>query len=148
MSQSNKIGSFVSIEREGAIATVTMDRGDSRNALSRQLMLELTEAGRSFADDLETQAIILTGAGAFSAGADLKDPAMSRNAANGLLERRHMVKVGPDLCDAWEKVEQVTVCAIERYAIGGAVALAAACDFRIVAENAVMRLPEVPLGMT
>jgi enoyl-CoA hydratase/carnithine racemase len=59
-----------------------------------------------------------------------------------------MVKVGPDLCDAWEKVEQVTVCAIERYAIGGAVALAAACDFRIVAENAVMRLPEVPLGMT
>jgi enoyl-CoA hydratase/carnithine racemase len=147
MSQSNKIGSFVSIERKGAIATVTMDRGDGRNALSRQLMLELTEAARSFADDLETQAIILTGAGAFSAGADLKDPAMSRRAANGLLERRHMVKVGPDLCDAWEKIEQITVCAIERYAIGGAVALAAACDFRIVAQNAVMRLPEIPLGM-
>ncbi|HEY1961471.1 MAG TPA: enoyl-CoA hydratase/isomerase family protein, partial [Rhizomicrobium sp.] len=97
--------------------------------------------------DLETQAIILTGKGAFSAGADLKDPAMSRRAANGLLERRHMVKVGPDLCDAWEKVEQVTICAIERYAIGGAVAFAAACDFRIVAQNATLRLPEIPLGM-
>src|SRR5690242_16596290 len=144
---SGKIGSFVTIARDGAIATVTMDRGDGRNALSRQLMLELTEAARSFADDLETQAIILSGNGAFSAGADLKDPAMSRKAANGLLERRHMVKIGPDLCEAWEKVEQVTICAIERYAIGGAVALAAACDFRVVAQNAAIRLPEVPLAM-
>lgn len=144
---SSKIGSFVTVARDGAIATVTMDRGDGRNALSRQLMLELTEAARGFADDLETQAVILTGARAFSAGADLKDPAMSRKAANGLLERRQMVKVGPDLCEAWEKVEQVTICAIERYVIGGAVAVAAACDFRIVAQNAVMRLPEVPLAM-
>src|SRR5437763_15267410 len=103
-----KIGSFVTIVREGAVATVTMDRGDGRNALSRQLMLELPEAAQSFADDLETQAIILTGKGAFSTGADLKDPAMSRRAANGLLERRHMVQVGPDLCDAWAKIEQGT----------------------------------------
>jgi enoyl-CoA hydratase len=143
----SRIGAFVTIAREGAIATVTMDRGDGRNALSRQLMLELTEAARSFADDLETHAVILTGKGAFSAGADLKDPAMSRRAANGLLERRHMVKVGPDLCEAWEKIEQVTICAIEKYAIGGAVALAAACDFRIVGRSAAMRLPEIPLGM-
>jgi enoyl-CoA hydratase/carnithine racemase len=142
-----RIGEFVTVARDSAIATVTMDRGDGRNALSRQLMLELTEAAHSFADDLQTQAVILTSKGAFSAGADLKDPAMSRRAANGLLERRHMVKVGPDLCEAWEKVEPVTICAIEKYAIGGAVALAAACDFRIVAHSAVMRLPEIPLGM-
>jgi enoyl-CoA hydratase len=140
-------GSFVTVARNGAIATVTMDRGDGRNALSRRLMLELTDAARSFADDLQTQAVILTGHGAFSAGADLKDPEMSRRAANGLLERRHMVKVGPDLCDAWEKIEQVTICAIEKYAIGGAVALAAACDFRIMGRSATLRLPEIPLGM-
>jgi hypothetical protein len=42
-----KIGEFISIERDGATATVTMDRGDGRNALSRQLILELTEAARS-----------------------------------------------------------------------------------------------------
>ena len=45
-----KIGEFVSIARDGAIATVTMDRGDGRNALSRQLILEMTDAARSFAD--------------------------------------------------------------------------------------------------
>jgi enoyl-CoA hydratase/carnithine racemase len=142
-----KIGEFVSVAREGAVAVVTMDRGDGRNALSRQLILEMTAAARSFADDLETQAVIVTGAGAFTAGADLKDPGMDRRRADGLLERRAMVKIGPELCDAWEKVEQVTICAIETYCIGGGGALAAACDFRIMGQSAHMRLPEIPLGM-
>src|ERR1700744_918971 len=146
-SRKNKIGDFITIERDGAIATVTMDRGDGRNALSRQLILEMTETARSFADDLETQAIVLTGKGAFTAGADLKDPELDRRRAAGLLERRHMTRIGPNLCDAWERVEQVTILAIEKYCIGGGGALAAACDFRVMAQGAHMRLPEIPLGM-
>ncbi|HWD48673.1 MAG TPA: enoyl-CoA hydratase/isomerase family protein [Rhizomicrobium sp.] len=142
-----RIGEFVSITRDSGVATVTFDRGDGRNALSRQAILELTQAARSFADDLETHAVVLTGKGAFTAGADLKDPAMDRRKANGLLERRHMVRIGPDLCDAWEKIEQITICAIEKYAIGGGVALAGACDFRVLGKSATMRLPEIPLGM-
>src|ERR1700761_2998297 len=138
---------LVRIARDGAVATVTLDRGDGRNALSRQLILELTEAARSFADDLETQAVILTGAGGFTAAAALKDPALDRRKATGLLERRHMVRLGPALCDAWERVEQVTICAIEKFCIGGGAALAAACDFRIVGRGAHFRLPEIPLGM-
>lgn len=143
----NKIGQFVSVTREGAVATVTMDRGDGRNALSRQLILEMTDTARSFSDDLETQTVIIVGQGAFTSGADLKDPAMDRRRAAGLLERRHMTRIGPELCDAWEKVEQVTICAIEKYCIGGGSALAAACDFRIMAKGSHMRLPEIPLGM-
>ena len=142
-----KIGEFVTVVRDGAVATVTMDRGDGRNALSRQLILEMTEAARSFADDLGTQAVIVTSNGAFTAGADLKDPALDRRRAPGLLERRHMTRIGPDLCDAWEKVEQVTICAIEKYCIGGGGALVVACDFRIMAKGSYMRLPEIPLGM-
>lgn len=103
-----RIGAFVTVAREGAIATVTIDRGDGRNALSRQLIPDLTETARSFAGDLETLAVILTSKGAFTAGADLKDPAMDRRRAAGLLERRYMVKIGPDLCGAWERVEQIT----------------------------------------
>ena len=141
------MGEFVTITRDGAVATVTMDRGDGRNALSRQLILEMTDAAKSFADDLETQSVIITSNGAFTAGADLKDPALDRRRAPGLLERRHMTRIGPDLCDAWEKVEQVTLCAIEKYCIGGGGALAAACDFRIMARGSHMRLPEIPLGM-
>ena len=118
-----KIGEFVTVGRDGPIATVTFDRGDGRNPLSRQLILELTETAKSFADDLKTHAVILTANGAFTAGADLKDSAMSRNRPDGLLERRHMIRIGPELCDAWERVEQVTICAIEKYCIGGGAAL-------------------------
>lgn len=141
------IGEFVSVARDGAMATVTFDRGDGRNALSKQLILELTQAAKSFADDLKTQAVILVGKGAFTAGADLKDPGLDRRRANGLLERRHMVRIGPELCEAWERVEQVTICAIEKYCIGGGAALAASCDFRILGRGAHLRLPEIPLGM-
>ncbi len=142
-----KFGDFVRVVREGRIATVTLDRGDGRNALSRDVIVALTEAARSFADDIETQAVILTSNGAFTAGADLKDRAMDRRIAPGLLERRQMIRIGPDLCDAWERIEQVTICAIEKYCIGGGGALAAACDFRIMGKSSYMRLPEVPLGM-
>ncbi len=142
-----KIGDYVTVARDGAVATVAFDRGDGRNALSRQLILELTQAAKSFADDLQTQAVILTGKGAFTAGADLKDPGLDRRRADGLLERRHMVRIGPDLCEAWERVEQVKICAIEKYCIGGGAALAASCDFRIMGKGAHLRLPEIPLGM-
>jgi enoyl-CoA hydratase len=142
-----RIGEFITVARDGAVAIVTIDRHDGRNAMSRQLILELTETAQSFANDLETHAIVLTARGAFTAGADLKDPAMDRRQANGLLERRHMVRIGPDMCDAWERLEQVTICAIEKYCIGGGGALAAACDFRIVGQSAHFRLPEIPLGM-
>ena len=140
-------GEFITVLREGAVAIVTVDRGDGRNAMSGQLILDLTETARSFANDLETHAIILTGKGAFTAGADLKDPSLHRRRSTGLLERRHMVRIGPDMCDAWERMEQVTICAIEKYCIGGGGALAAACDFRIVSKTAHFRLPEIPLGM-
>jgi enoyl-CoA hydratase len=137
----------VTVVRDGAIGTVTISRGDGRNALSRQLMLRLMDAAKGFADDLQTHAIVLTSRGAFTAGVDLKDPAAEQIRDAGLLERRQYLKVGPDLCDAWQKLDQVTICAIEEYCIGGGVALAAACDFRVLGSSAVMRLPEIPLGM-
>jgi len=142
-----RIGEFITILRDGVVALVTIDRGDGRNAMSRQLILELTQTAQSFGNDLETHVVILAANGAFTAGADLKDPGMDRRRANGLLERRHMVRIGPDMCDAWERLEQVTICAIEKYCIGGGGALAAACDFRIMGRSAHFRLPEIPLGM-
>jgi enoyl-CoA hydratase len=142
-----RIGRFITIVREGLIATVTLDRSDGRNAMSAEVLHDLRRAAESFADDLGTQAIIILGAGAFTAGADLKDPTAARRAEAGLLERRHLLKAGPDMCDAWERLEQITIVAAERYCIGGGVALAVSCDFRIAGKGAHFRLPEIPLGM-
>ncbi len=51
------------------------------------------------------------------------------------------------MCEAWERLETFTIAAIEGYCVGGAVALAVACDMRICGASAFLRLPEVPLGM-
>ncbi|MEQ9519235.1 MAG: enoyl-CoA hydratase/isomerase family protein [Parvibaculum sp.] len=142
-----KFGAFTRIARRGRVALVEFDRGDGLNALSVAAMKELTEVANQFEDDLETSVIVLTGSDrAFSAGADLKDPELA-NRPTGLLHRRHALKVGPNMCDAWERLEQVTIAAVEGFCIGGGSALVAACDIRVAAESAVFRLPEIPLGM-
>ena len=140
-------GDFVELRREGTIATVTIDRGDGRNALSLKTMQALIDAAVYLAGDTETHIVILTSDGAFSAGADLKDPDRAALRDQTRLEQRQSLKLGPDMCGAWEALEQITIAAIEGYCIGGGVALAIACDHRIIAEDAHFRLPEIPLGM-
>ena len=61
--------------------------------------------------------------------------------------RREMLRAGPDACDAFAALDQIVIAAIEGFAIGGGVALAAACDFRVMGASAYLRLPEIPLGM-
>ena len=51
------------------------------------------------------------------------------------------------MCQAWESLEQITIASIEGHCIGGAIALAVSCDFRVASSSAVFRLPEIPLGM-
>lgn len=139
---------FLNIEKRTGYAVVTINRGDGINALSRQLMRELTAVAESFVDDLDTTAIILTGTEkVFSAGADLKDPEGNTNKSGRLIERRHALKIGPDMCAAWEQLEQVTICAIEGFCLGGGSALSLACDWRIAGQSSHMRLPEIPLAM-
>ena len=143
---------FVKIEKglgpDGRIAVVRFDRGDGINALSPQALRELTETARSFEDDGDTSVVVLTGgAKAFSAGFDLKDPeGRSRRTMDMGALRRHL-KLGPRLTAAWHEMEQITIGAIEGFAIGGGVALAVALDFRVMAGNAHLRVPEIGLGM-
>jgi enoyl-CoA hydratase/carnithine racemase len=113
-------------------------------------MRELTDLANHLAADPVSSVVVLTGKGVFSAGADLKERVPSRrerSATPTLLERRQALKVGPDLCAAWERLEQITIAVIERFCIGGGVALAIACDHRVAGAGAHFRLPEIPLGM-
>ncbi len=140
--------SLVLLEERGPIALVRLNRPDARNALSNALMRELIDTANTLRDRTDIHVVILAGAADyFSAGADLKDPDRAARAKRTLLERRRDITIGPELCASWERIEQVTLMAIEGYCIGGGVALAAACDFRIAGDGATLRLPEIPLGM-
>ena len=143
---------YVHIEKglgpEGRIAVVRFDRGDNINALSPDALRQLTDAARSFEDDAETSVVVLTGGPkAFSAGFDLKDPEGRARANMDLGALRRHLKLGPRLTKAWQEMEQITIGAIEGFCVGGGVALAVALDFRVMAENAHMRVPEIALGM-
>ncbi len=58
-----------------------------------------------------------------------------------------MLDAGPRLCRVWEELPQPTFAAIEGWCVGGGAALAMACDFRIVADGATIRIPEIERGM-
>jgi enoyl-CoA hydratase/carnithine racemase len=143
---------YIKIEKglgpDGRIAVVRFDRGDGINALSPEVMRQLTAVARSFEDDADTSVVVLTGsAKAFSAGFDLKDAEGRARKTMDLGALRRSLKVGPRLTRAWQEMEQVTIGVIEGFCIGGGVALAVALDFRVMAANAHMRVPEVALGM-
>jgi enoyl-CoA hydratase/carnithine racemase len=140
-------GQPVRIERMGGVAVVTLKRGDRLNALSIAVQQALKAAAVELRDDAGVQAVVLTGDPVFSAGADLSDPTMTSRARMPLIEKREMLRIGPELCAAWEALDQVTIAAVEGFCIGGAVSLVSAMDFRIAARNAHFRLPEVPLAM-
>jgi enoyl-CoA hydratase len=143
---------FVTIEKglgpEGRIAVVRFDRGDGINALSPEALRQLTDAARSFEDDGETSVVVLKGSDkAFSAGFDLKDAEGRSRRTMDLGSLRRHLKLGPRLSRAWQEMEQITIGAIEGFCIGGGVALAVALDFRVMARDAHIRVPEIGLGM-
>ncbi len=139
---------FIKIDTQGPIAIVRFDRGDKANALSAEALRQLTETARSFHARPDISAVILTGqAKTFTLGADLKDPARAQQRDQKLAARRISLRAGPEMCEAWEKVDALTIMAIEGWCVGGGVALAVACDLRVMAKSATVYVPEVARGM-
>ncbi|MCP3854792.1 MAG: enoyl-CoA hydratase/isomerase family protein [Actinomycetia bacterium] len=137
----------VTIEREGTVAVVTFDRRGSLNAFDQKTILELTDVARSFQDDLVTQAVVLSGtAHAFSAGIDLRDPATWEELDDDVALRSRFYR-GVRLCQAWEDMPQITIAAMEGMAVGAGCAIALACDWRVLARDAYLYVPEVKIGL-
>lgn len=134
-------------EYSGRIAAVTLDRPARRNALSAELMRELIACAQELSSRADIDAVLLAGAGScFSAGADLKDESRWAGAAP-LAERREIAGLGLRMARAWEELPQITIAAIEGYAVGGGLALALALDWRVMARDAFLSLPEISLGI-
>ena len=145
------MGDSVTLAREGAIATVTLNRPDRRNALSDAMLTELGAAFAELRDDAATRVLIVTGAPpVFCAGADAPlhskmTPDERRRAfAQRKSQFRRLFERANTLL---EGLEQATLAMINGHAIGGGWGLTLACDFRWAAAEAEFWIPEVDLGV-
>jgi enoyl-CoA hydratase/carnithine racemase len=136
------MGEFVRVERDGAVATIRLDRPPA-NALAEPVSLELWDAARDVETDDAVRAVVVWGGERiFAAGADVKAMAdfgpreiePSVGALEGAL--RHL-----------EAIPKPVIAAINGYALGGGCELALACDFRFAAADARLGVPEIRLGV-
>ena len=141
----------VRLDRDGAIATVTLNRPERRNSLSDAMLTDLGAVVSALRDDAAVRIVILTGAPpVFSAGADaaLKSSMSPEERRHAMATRKSQFRrLFERVNTMLEGLEQITVCAINGHAIGGGWGLTLACDFRIAAAEAQFWIPEVDLGV-
>ena len=132
------------VTQDGAVATVTVNREKSLNALNRATLAELRVAFTALQLDDAVRAVIVTGAGpkAFVAGADIKE--LKENTP---LSAKAVARQGQELFSFIERLGKPVVAAINGFCLGGGLELASACTFRTASKNALLGLPEVKLGV-
>ena len=132
------------VETKGQIAVVSLNNPKSLNALNTATLTELNECFSSIAKSKDVRVVIVTGAGpkAFAAGADISEM-VNASAAEG----RAMARLADETFSLLEKMPQVSIAAVNGYALGGGCELSMACDIRIAAENASFGQPECNLGI-
>jgi enoyl-CoA hydratase/carnithine racemase len=136
----------LSIEREDAVMTVRLNRPEKRNAINRQMHLDLQQLCRELSDDFDTRVVILVGEGAaFSSGADTSE--WGQPGPDNALELRHQSGIGSRTCNAIDALDQITIAAVHGFAVGGGAVLVASCDLRVAGEGAWFSIPEVELGI-
>lgn len=124
---------------DDAVTTVTLDRPDRLNAIDRTMLHELSAVLRWCDADDEVGAIVLTGAGrAFCAGSEMTEDGFGGAGA----QSPGAAWIAP------YQVRKPVIAAIQGAAVGAGLTLAMQCDVRFVAEDAVLALPFVRLGVT
>jgi enoyl-CoA hydratase len=133
------------IEKQDALATITINRPTKLNALNKATIQELHDAFKTLNEDKSVKAIIITGSGekAFVAGADISEFAHFSVEEGGRLAAEGQVL----LFDFVQNLNTPVIAAVNGFALGGGLELAMSCHFRVASDNAKMGLPEVTLGV-
>ena len=134
----------ITVERDGLVVIVAINRPKELNALNRATMLELDNVFKELESDSTVGAVILTGAGekAFVAGADICE--MINMSA---ITAKEWARLGQQVFSRIENFPRAVIAAINGFALGGGCELAMACDIRLASEKAKFGQPEVNLGI-
>ena len=138
--------SAIRLDREGAVARLTLDRASVHNAFDDALIADLTAALEDADAHPDVRAVVLTGEGStFSAGADLGW--MRRMAQASEEENRADSLRLAKLMRTLNFLSKPTLCHVNGSAYGGGVGLVACCDYAIGVDSAKFSLSEVKLGL-
>lgn len=134
----------LTLERDGAIAVLTLNRPKVLNALDSATVDELRRAVLDVKHDHALRVLIITGAGdkSFVAGADINELA-TQSPPQG---KEHALR-GQHVLDLIENMGKPVIAAINGFALGGGCELALACTLRIAADTARLGQPEINLGI-
>lgn len=135
----------IRLDADGALTWLTLNRPDKLNAMSKPLLEEFSSALATLADDEATRVIAIRGAGrAFSAGYDIE---RSDEAAEVDIVDDYLTHVGylNRFLEIWDHPKPV-IAAVHGYCLAGATQLCTFCDITVVAEDAVVGWPSLPLG--
>jgi enoyl-CoA hydratase len=125
------------------VALLTVERPGALNAIDAEVLADLEAGVTALEASPGTRVVILTGRGrAFVAGGDILHMARLTPA-----EGERWVAGGQGVLRRLERLPQVTIAAVNGYALGGGLELALACDLRVAAETAQLGLPEVRVGL-
>lgn len=126
----------VVVTREGAIATLTLDRPEKRNALSLEVMLEITSALRSIAASDADGVIIAANGPVFSAGHNFGDMAGADEAT-----AKRIFEVCTEMMDLVQSIPQPVIARVHALATAAGCQLVASCDLAVAAESASFAIP-------
>ncbi|WP_172145817.1 enoyl-CoA hydratase/isomerase family protein [Pseudomonas tumuqii] len=131
---------------DAGVLNVTLNRPDSRNAMSLAMVGELRAVLAAVQGDLSVRAIVLRGAGGhFCAGGDIKDMAGAR--ATGADAYRALNRAFGSLLEEAQRTPQVLIAVLQGAVLGGGFGLACVSDIAIARQDARFGLPETTLGI-
>lgn len=142
----------ITLERDGHVATVWLDRPDKRNAMGKEFWDDLPRAIAELGDDDGVRAIVIAAKGpSFTVGLDLVafaelgsgegSPVRQRRDLLDMIRRMQWTMTSIDKCD------KPVIAAIHGYCLGGGIDLITACDIRIASADAVFSIRETKLAM-
>ncbi len=134
----------IRLEQSGEVLTVALNR-PNLNLFNDQMMEELISVWHSLRNNTSLRFVILTAVGDhFTAGIDLKEIKDPSEFTPELARRGQLA--GHELMRSLESVEQVTIAALRGVVVGAGMAVAMACDFRIMTEESTLVVPETMIG--
>ena len=132
------------LEVEGGIALLTINRPKALNALNSETLAELNACLAELENNEDVKVVILTGSGekSFVAGADISEMVNATPA-----EGRKMGLLAREAFGRLENMPQVTIAAVNGFALGGGCEISMSCDIRVASDNAKFAQPECGLGI-